>query len=210
MINFIKRMMEKKVIGIDTEKINQTNILLIDTIGIINKYTNSLNNLGLVLTIEDVRNMALNNKDFVNYAYKKELKSICKQFGMNYEEIASFTYQIRAGNPMFSNMANNRIKDINQLSKELCNLLYSKCLDCLKHIEIVNNIAAPTLTATEDIADENTFYCLNKKQERLTDGLNQIKVIYEDLHKLGLSYYELHNLLDNSNELYFRTIQKIE
>ena len=77
-MNILKK--EKKIIYRDEEQINQTNKQLIDTIATINRYTDSLNNLEIVLTIEDVKSMTENMRDctFIKRVFYDELKRVCK------------------------------------------------------------------------------------------------------------------------------------
>lgn len=209
MMEFIKK--EKKLIYRDNEKINKTNKELIDIIGIINKYTDKLNNLGIKLDVDDIRSLWAIKSEFINKVYLQELKKICDQFCVNYDDVSSVNYQIRAGNPMFSNMANNRISFLFELKKEIHDALsYSSV--CLKHLEITDNIAAPKITATEDIEKENTFYCLNRKQEDITNELNKVQDAMYYLHnKYNIPYNRLYNYIEQmTNKLYHNTIQNIE
>lgn len=101
---------------------------------------------------------------------------------MDFEQVAKNEYELRGGNPLYKNMAKGKLKECYRLREEINKILcHNK--GCLKHLVIKNNIAAPSNSATLDIIEENTFYCLNRKQEIITDGLHQIQSIYADLQK---------------------------
>lgn len=211
MMEFIKKEKAKKLIYRDTDKINKTNKELIDIIGIINKYTERLNNLGIKLDVDDVKSLLAIKSEFINRVYLQELRKICEQFCVNYDDVSSVNYKIRAGNPMFSNMANNRINFLFELKKELYDALHYDSI-CIKHLEINDNIAAPKITATEDIEKENTFYCQNKKQEDITNELNKVQDAMYYLHnKYNIPYSRLYNYIEQlTNKLYYNAIQGIK
>lgn len=207
-MEFVKK--EKKLIYKDDEKIHKTNKELIDIIGVINKYTERLNKLGIKLDVDDVKSLKGNKNEYINRIYQSELKKICEQFCVNYDDVSTANYIVKAGNPMFLNMANNRIKFLFELKNEIHAVLSYDSV-CIKHLEITDNIAAPKITATEDIEKENTFFCLNRKQEEITKELNKVQDAMYYLHsKFGLSYNRLYNFIEQmTNKLYYNSIQKI-
>lgn len=199
--------MNKTVIAIEQDKVDLETKTLYKLVGIINNYTEELNNNNYNLTTDDVKQMAHNHKEFNKKVYLEELEKICDTFALDFSEVSKWEYTL-TNSEMFSNMANKKAQYIYELSKEIHKCCYLN-EHCIEYLEIKDNMCTPVLDCEENITEYYTHYTANEKQDNLTEHLKNIQAEIESLVKDGYTVFNIKSFIDNRNILNYKQIERL-
>lgn len=192
--------MKKQVIRFNKRAYDEAIKSLDNAIKTINKYSQELTTNGYMLTIQDIKLIANNNKEFNNNAYIRYLKEICNVFGLDYNKVSTFEYSI--SNRMFSDMANIKSSYLYSFSNKLhtCFMLHKYLADS-KYIDIINNVASKTIQAEELIKELYTSYTNNDKQNIVLELTRQLQDLYSRFNKQGISNNSITRLINNDGSI---------
>lgn len=192
--------MKKQVIHFDNTEYTEATKALDEAIETINKHSQELTTNGYILNMEDIKLIANNNREFNKQVYSKQLKEICKLFGLDYSKVCTFEYTIT--NSMFSDMANNKCNYLYGFSNRLhsCFTLY-RYLANNKYIDIINNVASKTIQADELIKEGYTSYTKNDKQNKVLDLTKQLQDLYKQFNKLGINNNDISYLINKDGSI---------
>lgn len=193
--------MTKKKISFKEDLFKEGIYTLKNLLFVINKYTQTLTDEGINLSIDDIVEIIQDYRKFELKIFKIEANKVCNTFGLNADEAGTIDFKIK--NDMVSKIISHNCEPFDKFCFDIrtCFCNGHTYLADSKYLSISNNIASLNVNVESNLREYWTSYTETDKQNRILDIVYKLQNVYREFEDMNINRNNANMLLDNSNNV---------
>lgn len=199
--------MKKVCIGWDEEAYNSVLSHLEPFLSIFNNRVDRLRDMGCNLTIEDIKGILDNKKEYLNNKYVEEYKEACDFYGFQYEEVKEMAWRwthVDLAKAINQKAHTSRYILLKDMINEIYHIVGSgfyfererKLLSSI--LEMEEGKVKPIKDYKNVLKEKLSYYTQNDKQIKEYENLCKIKKLLEEI---GMDAWKVRNYFFNDGSI---------